>query len=126
MKRRVTSHVSSSVKRVPINPNRATRRNPNWTVVGFEEVGIVPRLGETFIAVQSYDDGDLLSSGVVTQIDETNRLIFAEVDWASFSKVQSQLSSASNKAVPRFSLGRGVPTKPPAVNAWRVKTRMAA
>ncbi|WP_248240281.1 hypothetical protein [Microbacterium kunmingense] len=77
--------VSSSIKRVPVNPNRVSRRNPSWAVVGFEEVSEVPHVGELVTAMQPDDDGDFLSTGRVEHVDYGNRLIFLSVDWDGFS-----------------------------------------
>lgn len=85
MKLEVSGLLSRSAKRVVINPNRATKKSPSWTVLGFEEFDVLPSVGDRLVAVQPDDDGDWLSTARVTEVDADNQLVYADVDWGSFA-----------------------------------------
>lgn len=74
-----------SMKRVTVNPNRVSRKNPAWTVVGFEEVGEQLTVGERVVAVQPDPDGNFVTTAQVERLDADNHLAFLSVDWASFA-----------------------------------------
>jgi len=74
-----------STKRVIVNPNRATRLNSNWTVVGFEELDHALELGERVIAVQPESSGNLFSTARVEKVDAENALVYLSVAWDAFA-----------------------------------------
>lgn len=85
MKFEVTGLVARSSTRVVVNPNRATKKNPSWTVLGFEEFDSLPSVGDRLVAVQPDEDGDWVSTARVAEIDITHSLVYADVDWTGFS-----------------------------------------
>ncbi len=81
---RVIQRGSVRLPRVTVNPNRVTRKNPAWTVVGMEELDRPLSVGDKVIADQPDDEGGYVSTAVVEEINEEYSLVYLSVDWAGF------------------------------------------
>lgn len=111
MRFRLTDMNSGLLPRVVVNPNRATRKHPSWTVLGFEELDFTPGVGDRILAVQPDDDGDWTSSAVITEVDLVNQLAYADVDWDSFGpEISARFANEpSHYAVRRSAIPRSAP-----------------
>jgi hypothetical protein len=87
MKQTLTMGPVRSLVRVTVNPNRSTRRDAGWTVVGLEEVPSTLAIGQRVIAVQPDDEGDFVSTAVVEDINVEHRLAYLRVNWDGFADV---------------------------------------
>jgi len=74
--------------RIIVDPNGASRRDPQLTIVDFRDADRVPVPGETVLAHQPDEDGsDFVGSAEVTDVDHSVGLIYLRVDWSSFKEI---------------------------------------
>lgn len=77
-----------AVQRVVIDPNRVSRRNPEWAIVGLEELEQRLSVGESVLVVQPDEDGsNFISSAVVADVNDEFGLFYLSVDWQGFHTV---------------------------------------
>lgn len=81
----------SEPKRIIVDPNSTSHRDPGLSVVSFVRAGCIPAVGETVVAVQPDDEGmdPGFSPGApatVERIDMKYRLMYLRVAWDQFDQ----------------------------------------
>lgn len=74
--------------RVVVDPNSASRRDPDLVLARIEDADREVQEGDFVIAVEPDDDGgpDFVGSACVSHVDAAHGLIYLHVDWASFAE----------------------------------------